>query len=434
MTLCRMSKTAFGLYNLAWGLIIPFLRYNHRLAEGFDQRTLKKLPPKSVDIWIQAASAGESLLACELLKRLGQRQPLHVLLTSNTAQGMQILQQAIETLQARDDGLRVQAAYFPFDKPGIMQTAVRRIQPRVMVLLETEIWPGLLSALKASGSRIAIINGRLTPQSLKRYRLWPSIWRSLSPHQILATSEADADRFKELFGSRGVATMPNIKFDRVPAKEIIAQTPSHQLEHLLPPEAAFVILASIRRQEEPWVEKVIKRVMSGRENIIIGLFPRHQHRIDHWQHILDRWPLRWILRSSIQTSVPQGCIILWDIFGELAEAYRFSTAAFVGGSLAPLGGQNFLEALVNGIIPVTGPSWENFAWIGTEILESGLLKVAGDWKQVADLLIADIDHPVPHQKVRERVGQYLSDRQGGTQLACRHIMKLLEAGGPKARL
>jgi 3-deoxy-D-manno-octulosonic-acid transferase len=426
MILRRSAKIAFGLYHLAWGIIIPFLRYNRRLAEGFDQRTLRTLPPEEIDIWIQAASAGESFLACQLTERLRAEGPLHVLLTSNTRQGMQILQQTIDKLTPSGDEFRVQAAYFPFDKPDIMQTAVERIQPRVMVLLETELWPALLLALKSSGSRIVIINGRLSPKSLKRYRLWPSIWRSLSPHQILATSEANAGRFRALFGSNGVATMPNIKFDRVTVKANAAEAPSHQLKHLLPPEAAFVILGSIRRQEEPRIEKIIKAVMSVRENTVIGLFPRHQHRIGHWQRILDRAQFPWVLRSSIQASVPRGSIILWDIFGELGDAYRFSTAAFVGGSLAPLGGQNFLEALVSGVIPVIGPSWENFTWIGPEIPASGLLKVAGDWKQVADLLVKDIDHPSPHQKVLERVDQYLKDRRGGTDIACRHIIDLLE--------
>jgi 3-deoxy-D-manno-octulosonic-acid transferase len=307
-----------------------------------------------------------------------------------------------------------------------MQAAVKRMQPRVMVLLETELWPGLLSALKAGGCRIVIVNGRLSPKSLKRYRLWPAIWCSLRPHHILATSAADADRFAALFGSDGVATMPNIKFDRVSAMETPAEKPSHPIKHLLPPAAAFVILGSIRQQEEPRIEKIIKAVARERENTVIGLFPRHQHRIDHWRQILDRAQLRWTLRSAIRTSVPQGCIILWDTFGELAEAYRFSAAAFVGGSLAPLGGHNFLEALVNGVIPVIGPSWENFAWIGTEVLTSGLLKVAADWKQVADLLIKDIDHPAPHQEVVTRVDQYLKNRRGGTEIACQQILNLLD--------
>ncbi len=426
MRLSRSEKLAFWLYNLAWGMIIPFLRFNRRLAEGFEQRSLRKLPPKGMDIWIQAASVGESYLARELLEGLLAKRPLHVLLTSNTVQGVQILQQAIDELQSNGDGLRVQASFFPFDKPDIMHTAIKHIRPRVMVLLETEIWPGLLLGLKACGSRILILNGRLTPKSFKRYRLWPSIWHSLSPHRVLATSAADAGRYKALFGSNGIATMPNIKFDRIAVRATADRAPSHQLEHLLPPEAAFVILGSIRRQEESWIEKIINAVLRVRENTVIGLFPRHQHRIEHWQHILDRAQIRWVWRSSIQSSVPQGCVVLWDTFGELADAYRFSTAAFVGGSLAPLGGQNFLEALVCGVIPVIGPSWENFAWVGAELPASGLLKVAEDWKQVADQLIKDIDHPAPHREVLERINEYLKDRRGGTDIACRHIIEQLE--------
>ena len=429
MRLSQSAKFAFRLYNLAWGMIIPFLRYNRRLAEGFDQRTLMKLPPEAVDIWIQAASVGECFLARELLKGLPAKHPLQVLATSNTGQGVQILQQAIDGLKSNGGKLRVQAAYFPFDKPDIMHTAVKHIRPRLMVLLETEIWPGLLLGLKACGSRIMIINGRLTPKSFNRYRLWPSIWRSLSPDRVLATSAADAGRFEALFGSNGIAIMPNMKFDRVPVRKTTDEAPSHQLKHLLPPETAFVVLGSIRRQEELWIEKIINALLRLRENTVIGLFPRHQHRIGHWQHILDRAQIRWVLRSSIQASVPQGCVILWDTFGDLSEAYRLSTAAFVGGSLAPLGGQNFLEALVCGIIPVIGPSWKNFAWAGTELPASGLLKVAEDWKQVADLLIRDIDQPAPHREVLERVNQYLKDRRGGTDIACRHILEMLEAGG-----
>ncbi len=231
-----------------------------------------------------------------------------------------------------------------------------------------------------------------------------------------------------MFGMVTIPLLPNIKFDRVTVRTTTEQTPSDQFEHLLPAEAAFIVLGSIRRQEESWIVKIINAVLSSRENTVIGLFPRHQHRIGHWQHILDRAQFRWVLRSSIQSSVPQGCVVLWDTFGELAAAYRLSTAAFVGGSLAPLGGQNFLEALVCGVIPVIGPSWENFAWVGTELPASGLLKVAEDWKQVADQLIRDIDHPAPQREVLERFNEYLKDRRGGTQIACQHIMEMLEAG------
>ena len=229
-----------------------------------------------------------------------------------------------------------------------------------------------------------------------------------------------------LFGCDGVATMPNIKFDRLDAASGHSKTACFEIEARVPSDTPFVTLGSIRRQEEEALERIIQAVMGAHKNSVIALFPRHQHRILHWQAILNRSQIRWFLRSSIKAPIPRGSIILWDTFGELSQAYRLSTAAFVGGSLAPLGGQNFLEALVSGIIPVIGPSWENFAWVGTGILTSGLLKVAGDWKEVADLIIKDIDNPASRQKVVEHAGRYLKDRQGGTEMACRQIIEMLE--------
>ena len=150
------------------------------------------------------------------------------------------------------------------------------------------------------------------------------------------------------------------------------------------------------------------------------------HRIKAWRKILNRLKIRSYLRSTTETRIPPGSVILWDTFGELNAAYRLSTAAFVGGSLAPLGGQNFLESLGCGIIPVIGPSWENFAWVGEEIVTSGLLSVATDWKDVACRLTKDIENPASHQQVVQRAQAYIRDRQGGAELGCKHIIDMLE--------
>jgi 3-deoxy-D-manno-octulosonic-acid transferase len=425
MSLWLSKKIALGLYNIVWGLAIPSLRWNRRLAQGFEQRTLVQPPPLQADIWIQAASVGESFLARELLIRLKPARRLQVLLTSNTKQGIDILRQAAAELKSAGNMISAQTAYFPFDKPAIMNSAVTRIRPNVMVLLEAELWPGHLFALKTYGSQILILNGRLTEKSLKRYRIWPSLWHSLRPDKILAISKHDAGRFAALFGQDRVDIMPNIKFDRI-SDAIDFDTGSAQIKKLLPHNAPFVILGSIRRQEEVSVTHIITEVLRKHKNTVTGLFPRHGHRINAWQDILNRLGIRWYLRSTTETRIPQGSVILWDTFGELTAAYRFSTAAFVGGSLAPLGGQNFLESLVCGIIPVTGPSWENFAWIGEEIVASGLLSIATDWRDVARRLIENIENPTSRQQVIERAQSYIRGRQGGADLACRHIIDMLE--------
>ena len=426
MAMQSTIKWAFRLYNLAWGMIIPVLRYHHRLTEGFMQRTLTGYLPKEADLWIQAASVGEAYLAWQLLKQLRPRRPLRVILTSNTSQGIEILKQAADELKAIADKIDIDVNYFPFDKPVIMQKAVRQIGPKVMILLETELWPGLLLALKTYGCKILIINGRLTAKSLKRYLIWSAPWRLLKPDRILAISKTDALRFATLFGKENVVVMPNIKFDRITACADIDSNSSSQIKKLLPPNAPLVTIGSIRHAEGPFVKKIISEILRRRTNLVIGLFPRHLHRIAYWENTLNRLGSRWFLRSKTQRRVPPGSIILWDTVGELPEAYRFSKAAFVGGSLAPLGGQNFLEALVSGIIPIIGPSWENFAWVGPQIISSGLLRVAQDWKETARLLLEDIDQPRSRQAVLRKALQYVKARQGGTSQACRHIQTYLE--------
>lgn len=417
------KKAAFWLYNLGWGLAIPALRFNHRLAEGFEQRTLQQ-KVNAADLWIQAASAGESYLAWALLRNLKPARPIRVMVTSNTSQGMEILERAINDITPNNRGVSAYGAYFPFDKPAIMETAVRNIRPKIMVLLESEMWPGLLRALKKYGCKTIIINGRITTKSLTRYLTWPSLWHMLRPDKILAISENDAKRFATLFGREHVDVMPNMKFDRLGRTEPVSHT-RNPLEEILRPDTPLVVLGSVRREEETVVERIILDIHHRRPKTIIGLFPRHMHRIKYWEKALDRLAITWTLRSKTEKHVPSGSVILWDTFGELTLAYKLSQAAFVGGSLAPLGGQNFLEALTCGVVPVIGPSWENFAWVGHEIVKQGLVRIAADWKEVANFLVEDIEKSPSHEKVRKAAIRYVKDRQGGTIRACRLINEFL---------
>jgi 3-deoxy-D-manno-octulosonic-acid transferase len=417
-------RIAFELYNLLWSCTVPWLRLNHRLAEGYQQRRLKPMLP-AADIWIQAASVGESYLALEIIKTLKVDRPVKILVTSNTSQGIDILNRALADRGSTGEKIPVTVGYFPFDKPTLMRKAVAAVRPTAMVLLETEIWPGLLQALKQHNCKTVIINGRISDKSLRRYLLWPSIWHQLRPARVLAISSADADRFKQLFGPDGIETMPNIKFDRVASSATAADHPD-AIKDLLPDGSPFAVLASVRRQEEPLVKQIIIEILRSNPQTVIGLFPRHLHRIRSWQEILNQAGIRWSLRSEAKGSATAGTVIIWDTFGELQQAYQLCQSAFVGGSLKPLGGQNFLEALISGTRPVIGPSWENFAWVGTEIIEAGLLRVAGNWQEVAILLMEDMEKSSPRNEIINRSLEYFKDRQGGTQKACRAITALLE--------
>ncbi len=413
----RLSiKMAFQLYNIAWNIAIPALRLNKRLAEGFKQRTLRKKLPKA-DIWIQAASVGEAFLAKELLDHIKPSNPTRILVTTNTSQGLEILNQAVSEINSTNNEITAFTAYFPFDKPTIMARAVNDVNPIIMVLLESEMWPAHMAALKKNGCKILIINGRITSKSLSRYLIWPSLWSALSPDKILAISKNDAKRFATLFGRDHVDVMPNIKFDRIGSVESTTFT-KNPLKNIIPLEKSFLVLGSVRYEEEHLIEKIIADILHRQPEIVIGLFPRHIHRIKHWKNTLNRMAIPWVLRSETRQIVSYGTVVLWDTFGELSFAYKISKAAFIGGSLAPLGGQNFLEAVTCGIVPVIGPSWENFAWVGSEIIDLGLVKIAADWKEVTDALAKGIANPPPHETVQKLAFEYLKDHQGGTEIAC----------------
>ncbi len=418
-----MEKAALSLYNIGWSIAGPFLSRNSRLAEGLEQRLLKSPFPRA-DLWIQGASVGESFLARSILNHLTPISRLKVLVTTNTSQGMDILTRNGREKSFCSNGLTASFAYFPFDKPSLMQKAVSQISPRVMVLLESELWPGLLDALKKVGAKILVVNGRINPESFNRYMLWRSFWKNRAPDRILAISKEDANRFSTLFGKGGVSVMSNIKFDRIgPAS--ISSMGLERITKIIPKDSSFVALASIRREEELLVEKMMAKILSEKPEAIIGLFPRHMHRLEHWKRALNRMAVSWKLRSESDEQAKIGSVILWDIFGELAASYKMAKAAFVGGSLALLGGQNFLEPLICGVIPIIGPSWHNFYWVGREIMEGGLVKMAENWEEAAGMIIDSLQKNISRETVHNAAMKFIRRRQGGTEQAGRTINEML---------
>lgn len=405
---------ALKLYEVLWACATPLLRRNARLAEGFEsRRTGNNLPP--ADLWIQAASAGESYLSWSILDTLAPAHPLRVLITTNTRQGLDILRQAIHATGPSHPLVTADCAYFPLDRPSTMKQAVARVNPRLMVLLETELWPGLLAALKTSGRPCILVNGRITPKSLKGYGRLRGLWRHLGPERILAISREDAGRFAALFGSDRVGVMNNIKFDRLTIPEAPVQNP---LRGYLPETAPFVVLGSVREEEEEAVADMMDRIMVERPDAVIGLFPRHLQRLSAWETRLSAMNRPWMRRSAMGGPAMPGRILLWDAFGELNHAYALASAVFVGGSLAPLGGQNFLEPMIHGVVPVIGPYWDNFTWAGEELFHQGLAVRVPDAHAAAEEIRKRLERPIPLADLKTAALRYIARRQGGARQAC----------------
>ncbi|WP_207264411.1 glycosyltransferase N-terminal domain-containing protein [Desulfovibrio sp. Huiquan2017] len=420
------TDLALKIYGLAWKAVLPCLRFNGRLKDGWEQRTLAGGVPAPARLWMQAASGGEAYLAWEVLKHLKPTgtDTLRVLVTTNTLQGYQTLVRAASEINGRKAGLAVQPWYFPFDAPGLMRRMLERVRPELAVLLETEIWPGFLSACKKSGVPVLLANGRMSTKSLAGYMTWPGLFQAFAPDRIMAVSETDGRRFATLFGRERVQVMPNVKFDRMGDTRPMPRS-ANPLRDLIAAETPFVIFGSVRREEEHDVTRLAAGLMSARPATVLGLFPRHMHHLDLWRRAMDGAGLNWVLRSKLNGPARPGTVVLWDTFGELVPAYGLAAAAFIGGSLAPLGGQNFLEPLTSGVTPVTGPHWKNFAWVGREVLESGLAVEACGWQDALESLKKIIDNTPSRREVAAAAGRYIRDRRGGAEAVAKQVADLL---------
>jgi 3-deoxy-D-manno-octulosonic-acid transferase len=391
-------RLLFGtLYTALWCVAGPMLFLSARMRQGWRQRLgLERFP--SCAIWIQGASAGECALVASLLRHLPD---IPVLATTGTSQGLDVL--------ARTAASGLQARMLPLDLPWLMDRVLDQARPRLVVLLETEIWPGLLMACARRGVPVVVVNGRMTPQSLAGYLFLRPVIGPLAPSGIAAISLHDARRFALVFGPERVRVSGNIKFDRALDTAFLTRE-DNPLAWLVPEDRLFLVLGSVREQEERPVLELIRMLRAGNADSVIGLFPRHMHRAHAWETLLTAAGAPWIRRSHLTGAAEPGTIVLWDRFGELGQAYALAHRAFVGGSLARLGGQNFLEPLAQGVLPCVGPHTRNFDWAGEALFEKLVLKSA-DPAVLAGTLLS----PAPSREaVRQQILDYVRARQGAS--------------------
>jgi 3-deoxy-D-manno-octulosonic-acid transferase len=420
MTKCAFIPNFLKFYNILWLAALPFLKRNHRLAPTFDRRVNPRLT--RADIWLQAASAGEAFLALSILSRLSLREPFKVLVTTTTAQGLEVLQNGLKNSAPN---LSVTLDLFPFDTQKAVAAAVTQVCPKVVVLLETELWPALLHELRQHEIPVLVLNARMSKRSSARYKKTRWLWQCLAPDRILSISREDRDRYAAVFPGTPVDTMDNIKFDVMDAVQQAAPPRDQGPPVLFPGPLPLTIIASFRRQEEVDIMALAGQLKTAVPDQIIALFPRHMHRIKAMKQKLKRRGIDYVLRSELKDAVTRPCVILWDRFGELRQAYSCASAVFVGGSLAPLGGQNFIEPAALGIPTVIGPHWDDFAWVGKEIFTLGVITCVPDAGTAARVMAAHLKQPANIGENREKTERYMASKQGGSDAACTAILRAM---------
>lgn len=357
-------------------LISPLvLLRRQKYAAGFRER-LGNYPEFSHDgrkvIWLHCVSVGETNAARPLVDELLKNFPEHRVVISTTTRTGQELAKNI--FKDRADAV----SYFPFDWKFSVRRALSHFRPALILLMETEIWPRLIQEAKRSGAKIAIVNGRLSERSFRRYSLVESFVRLVLQNVDLALmqGEIDAERIMKLGVAPGKVTVTgNIKFDLSPAAGESVLTDKFRQRFGIDGSRLLIAAASTHEPEERLVIESLKGTIGREVRLLVA--PRHPERFDSVVKLIEASAYSFVRQSDVPKPEDRFAdVILLDSIGELRAVYPLADIVFVGGSLIPHGGQNILEPAAAGRAIVTGRHTFNFAGAVKTFLEyKGLVQL-----------------------------------------------------------
>lgn len=333
---------------LLWFVASPWLRRRARGGGEWSERLGCSPSTTEGRVWIHAASVGEVAAATPLalgLSRAGQG----VFLTVVTRTGRESA--------ARLEREGVTVAYAPLDFVASVRRAIGRVRPRAVLLVETELWPNLLKELELARVSTAVVNGRLSPRSERRYSSWWSPVRRLvgGLSVVACQSEADRRRFVSIgIGDSEAVTTGNMKADVLDEPLTEDEKSALRDELGIDRERRVIVFGSVRPKEESTVTGVIGDIVRARGDAACILAPRHLDRVGAVASRLRSGGFRFRLRSEAPAEGGEAVMVL-DTTGELPRIYALAEVAFVGGSLAPYGGHNPLEPAVHGVPVLIGP-------------------------------------------------------------------------------
>jgi len=384
------------------------------LRERFGWGAALRGPPC---IWLHAVSLGEMSAAAPLVRALRTRHPrIPLVLSTATPTG----RARAEALIKEDDREGIGVRFLPYDTPGAVARFLRRIRPRLAIIMETELWPNLFSECEHRGIPVVIASARLSEKSVSRYRRLGALGRGIfSASSLIAAQTAkDAERFIAIGAvSARTRVVGNIKFDLQLSAGVIER--GRELRAVLGTARPTWIAGSTHAGEEESVIAAHEMLPAGS---LLLLVPRHPARFDVVADWLSRRGVRFVRRSS--GLVPDGTcqVLLVDTVGELAALYAAADAAFVGGSLVPIGGHNLLEPAALGLPVATGPYNFNGREIARKLIDEGAALQVSDAHELAAALRRWLAEPEERLRVGA-IGRRIVESNRGSTL---RLLELIE--------
>ena len=436
----------YFIYSLLLGLgfliLLPrflFDAFRHgKYVAGFRERLGLLSPIQSEGrpvIWIHCVSVGETQAARPLVQGLKQQFPNYLIAISNiTLTGYNLAREIF-----KHDAEKV--FYFPFDWRWIVRRTLKAINPSAVLIMETELWPGFLQECKRRRIPVAIVNGRLSEQSFRRYRLIRSFMSRVlrSINLAIMQTEPDAARLRALgMNHEKTFVSGSLKFDAgsTPATGRVATEFCERFK--LAGDSPLVLAASTHAPEERIVLDAFRQIISkveAKPRLMIA--PRHPERFAEVAALIEASGFRWTRRTAPANSSDEQCeVILLDSIGELQSVYSLASVVFVGGSIAKTGGHNILEPAAVGACVITGAHTYNFQLIVETFVKAAAviqLQPVSDSEATVELenVISELlAHPERRQELGERARNLVNENRGSTQ----RTLELLNSILPNASI
>ncbi|WP_456022844.1 lipid IV(A) 3-deoxy-D-manno-octulosonic acid transferase [Pseudomonas protegens] len=383
--------------------------YAKRIGERFSYG-MPTLQPGG--IWVHAVSVGESIAAAPMIRALLQRYPqLPITVTCMTPTGSE----RIRALFANES--RIQHCYLPYDLPCAAARFLDRVQPKLAVIMETELWPNHIHQCAKRGIPVALANGRLSERSARGYGRFSKLTAPMLAEMSLfaVQTEAEAQRFRDL-GARPetVEVTGSIKFDLTIDPQLLQRAAElrRQWQAL---ERPVWIAASTHEGEDEVVLNAHRRLLANHPDALLILVPRHPERFNSVFELCQREGFATVRRSTGTHVDAQTSVMLGDTMGELLFLYALADSAFVGGSLVANGGHNLLEPAALAKPVICGPHLFNFLDIAAQLREAGALAEVDDAEGLAVEVQRLFELPRDAQRMAEAGLAVMRRNQGALQ-------------------
>jgi 3-deoxy-D-manno-octulosonic-acid transferase len=385
--------------------------------QGLAERFGYGPPVSAPTVWLHAVSLGEMSAAAPLIRGIRARYPqLPLLLTTATPAGRGRAQALF--------GDMVDVRFLPYDTAGSVQRFLARIEPRLAIIMETELWPNLFRECARRGVPVVLASARLSAKSVSRYRRLGKLFSGVFTANVLvaAQSAEDAERFQSIGSAQSRTHVSgNVKFDLQLDPGILDQ--GRRLRSEYGGARPVWIAGSTHAGEEEQVLEAHARLLADRPNALLLLVPRHKDRFVAVAELLARRGVRFARRSSSAVPAADGSeVLLVDTVGELARLYASADVAFVGGSLVPIGGHNLLEPAALGLPVLTGPFQFNSREIATLLLRRGAALEVSDARELAAAVRRLFDDPGE----RLRIGAIGRDIVASNRGSVARLLALME--------